>query len=458
MIDTGMLAHLTVSLDGATKEVLESIRINVKFEDNLSKIRHLIEYAGKKNHFYTLIFAFCFMKRNYQDLPKFMEMIHELRGVYKNNRVVALIQPLENFELPEYRKWVHKEHHDLIGESELQRVLQESHAFAKKHDIITSFYNMTLEEFLDKKMSMPPYFVRKMDEEVFLSRMEEIGKELDDVLGKNKENLESRFRAALLRKFREHLQASIQEYSEKSLSPSKVHSPSKKLEQTHLLLLKTIREQRKPLEQFLWDDRLKNSLTKDIVNAFPIVHGALKIRIFEHADQFLHHLFAVGKELTPLYAQEMDKFLAENFEKHLFDWKEVYTVKNACLVNDLPLLYYSQKPNEMGFKISALVKSFSGYHLLKNGEIISAEQLKQNIALVFNKDGHAQKLNVYLVNAWSATEENSYVRAFLFFVVTHKIKKMIIGNRKSPLLWKLSQVYRAALATFGVQVTFIDGQ
>lgn len=404
LIDTGMLAHLTVSLDGATKEVLESIRINVKYEETIQKIRYLIEYAGKKNHFFTLVFAFCFMKRNYRDLPEFLRMIHRLRGEFKNNRMVALIQPLENFELLEYRKWVHQEHHDLIGQEEVRRVLRESYEFAKEHDIFTSFYNMKLEEFLDKKLSMPPYFVRKLDEEIYLSRMDEIGKEIGSVLEKNKDYFLSLFTARMKRSLREYL-------LDNNEAP---FSSSKKREKGMQILFDSMQRQSEMIAQFLWNDRMNNPITNEIVKVFSSVRLALKEKISEHVGLFSDALRFIGEEIVQ-------------------DWEG-----NNSPVKKDSATYDLQNMREQSLKLYE-VKSFLGYQLLSSGEIIEDARIKNNISFTHMVGGDRKR-----------------IRAFLFYVLVHKIKNLVIGNRKSKFLWNLSLLYRSQLKNFGIQVKFIN--
>jgi len=71
---------LHVSIDGATKETYESIRIGAKFEqviENIRRFNRLREklYATDKS---TLHFAVVLMKRNIRELPKLIELAKEL--------------------------------------------------------------------------------------------------------------------------------------------------------------------------------------------------------------------------------------------------------------------------------------------------------------------------------------------------------------------------------------------
>jgi MoaA/NifB/PqqE/SkfB family radical SAM enzyme len=73
LIDNNILHYLNISMDGAKKETLESIRVNVKFDKLIENIRFLFDYADKKQYFFALSITFVIMKRNYQELPELIE-------------------------------------------------------------------------------------------------------------------------------------------------------------------------------------------------------------------------------------------------------------------------------------------------------------------------------------------------------------------------------------------------
>jgi hypothetical protein len=61
-----------VSLDGATKETVESIRVNANFDEQLSILRRLREYTRERKT--DLSLTFCFMRQNWHEFAEFCLM------------------------------------------------------------------------------------------------------------------------------------------------------------------------------------------------------------------------------------------------------------------------------------------------------------------------------------------------------------------------------------------------
>ncbi|MGZ3695399.1 MAG: radical SAM protein [Bdellovibrionota bacterium] len=168
MVDNKILRYLTVSLDAATKETLESTRVNVNFEKCMDRIRYLLAYANEKELEFEFTAAFVMMKRNLEELPAFIRLIHSLRPPGCKTLVTVLCQPLENFDVLNYRRFVHEEHHVLFGEKKLREIFTDTYAAHLETGIQVSFYNQKLKDFMAEGMPFPKYFPRKSDVDIFL--------------------------------------------------------------------------------------------------------------------------------------------------------------------------------------------------------------------------------------------------------------------------------------------------
>jgi radical SAM protein with 4Fe4S-binding SPASM domain len=71
--------EIHVSLDGATKETVESIRKRIRFDRVIQNLQQLKEIKEKHRSLYpSLKMHFALMKRNIHELPDFVELAHEL--------------------------------------------------------------------------------------------------------------------------------------------------------------------------------------------------------------------------------------------------------------------------------------------------------------------------------------------------------------------------------------------
>lgn len=169
MVDNRILRYLTMSLDGATKKTLESTRINVNFDKNMERIRYLLAYAQEKQLEFEFTAAFVMMKRNLEELPAFVRLMHSLRPPGCKVLVTVLCQPLENFDVLNYRRFVHGEHHMLFGEEKLREIFTEAYKAHLETGIQISFYNQKISEFMEQGMPFPRYFPRRSDMDIILA-------------------------------------------------------------------------------------------------------------------------------------------------------------------------------------------------------------------------------------------------------------------------------------------------
>lgn len=171
LLERKLLGFLTLSLDAATKETMESIRVRVNYEKTLQRIRYLLRRATEAGQNFEFTAAFVMMKRNLHELPAFVRLVKELMPPDCGPQVTVLCQPLENFSIDGYRQFVHQEHHSLLGEAELRKLFEEVHRAQQETGLDVRFYNQKLPDFVAAGMPFPKYFPRQMDVDIFMANI-----------------------------------------------------------------------------------------------------------------------------------------------------------------------------------------------------------------------------------------------------------------------------------------------
>jgi hypothetical protein len=103
------------------------------------------------------------------ELPDFVRLVHELRGANRKVNTTVLCQPLENFNVEGYRRFIHKEHHVVLGDENLRRIFREVDKAREETGIYVSFYNQKFEQFMAEGMPIPRFFPRQMDVDLILA-------------------------------------------------------------------------------------------------------------------------------------------------------------------------------------------------------------------------------------------------------------------------------------------------
>jgi len=73
LIKNGYLGKLNVSLDGGTKEIIETVRVGVKYDRVIANLEYLLRLAAVKRYTFIFSLSFALMTDNYHTLPKFVE-------------------------------------------------------------------------------------------------------------------------------------------------------------------------------------------------------------------------------------------------------------------------------------------------------------------------------------------------------------------------------------------------
>ncbi|MBU4078513.1 radical SAM protein, partial [Patescibacteria group bacterium] len=98
-----------ISMDGATKETYERIKVGCDFEKALSNVRMLLKLKKELNSPFPMIcFRFVVNKLNYTEMPKMVELIHSLGDLGEGTKLefVGLLtfKEIEKYYLPEIPK------------------------------------------------------------------------------------------------------------------------------------------------------------------------------------------------------------------------------------------------------------------------------------------------------------------------------------------------------------------
>ncbi len=163
LIDNQVIRTLNISMDGATKETVESIRVNVKYDELIENIAFLFRYATEKKYDFTLSISFVLMKRNYDEFPQLVQLMNQLRGDYPLPKVQVYCQSLENYGSPEeYVDFVSREHHTLVDKTDLVTAFKETLHISKSTGIpVQAFYSQPLENFIEEGCPFPPLPISK---------------------------------------------------------------------------------------------------------------------------------------------------------------------------------------------------------------------------------------------------------------------------------------------------------
>jgi MoaA/NifB/PqqE/SkfB family radical SAM enzyme len=72
------LAQINISIDGATKETYEAIRVGAKWEAMLANARKVIQYRNESGSKTRIHMSGVLMKSNYHELPQFVQLAHDI--------------------------------------------------------------------------------------------------------------------------------------------------------------------------------------------------------------------------------------------------------------------------------------------------------------------------------------------------------------------------------------------
>lgn len=121
LIDNEVFSYLNISVDGSTKEIIENVRKNVKYEMLCDNMKYFFSRIDKtRPFFHNISFSFFLMTDNYRDLPTFLDFLLRCRdsSTIKFSIQIHGLAPLD-FAGQSYRSFVEDHHHTKIDRLEL---------------------------------------------------------------------------------------------------------------------------------------------------------------------------------------------------------------------------------------------------------------------------------------------------------------------------------------------------
>ncbi len=156
LIDNKIVRDLNISIDGATKETVEAIRRNVKWENLIDSLQYIFEYSTKKQYMFNLSLSFVLMRRNFREFPQLVKLVDEIRKNYSYPSVYVFCQGLEPLPIAGYQEFVAQEHHSLVNRKELIAVFDETNALSQASGIkVGAFYKWNIDQFANEGYPFP---------------------------------------------------------------------------------------------------------------------------------------------------------------------------------------------------------------------------------------------------------------------------------------------------------------
>jgi sulfatase maturation enzyme AslB (radical SAM superfamily) len=156
LIKSGYLGKLNVSLDGGTKEVIEAIRVRVKYDRVMQNLGYLLRLAAAERYSFVFSLSFALMIDNYRTLPDFVDLAARLRDVNPGIVPTVMVQPLAKKGVDAYGAFFKAHHPSLIDHSALTERFEAMHERAQALDIpVLVFFTHKLSDFIKRGCPIP---------------------------------------------------------------------------------------------------------------------------------------------------------------------------------------------------------------------------------------------------------------------------------------------------------------
>lgn len=162
LIDNEVIGHLNVSLNAGTKETLERVQKNVRWDRLLQNVDHLVAYAEEKKVYFPMSFSFIVMRSNFHELPDFLRLVADYKRACKTLDPHVMIMSLENAGEKDYRHFLYEEHPAFAPREEMVKAFSEAAVIAEREKIVASLYNYgpvkNLADFVKADFPLPEFF------------------------------------------------------------------------------------------------------------------------------------------------------------------------------------------------------------------------------------------------------------------------------------------------------------
>jgi hypothetical protein len=120
LVKNGYLGKLNLSLDGGTKEIVETIRVGVKYDRVIANLEYLLRLAAVKRYTFIFTLSLVLMIDNYQTLSKLVELAARLRDINPAVPPTIMVQALTKRRYGGYADFLSEHHPSLISHRALQ--------------------------------------------------------------------------------------------------------------------------------------------------------------------------------------------------------------------------------------------------------------------------------------------------------------------------------------------------
>jgi hypothetical protein len=117
----------------------------------------MFEVIANQDKYIGISMSYCLMKRNYQELPNFIDFVLERLGKNAEKiKPIISIQTLEKRGTRDYFDFLRDEHVSVVPHEELKEVFVETQSRAERAGIkVIVFYHNTLPEFIAAGCPIP---------------------------------------------------------------------------------------------------------------------------------------------------------------------------------------------------------------------------------------------------------------------------------------------------------------
>jgi len=160
LIDNESMNKLTISLDGGTKETIESIRVGVNFDILMKNLDFLFRYVYEKKYSFTLDFAFVMMKRNYTELPEMIRLFSEMRSKVSSEKIYPILgfgcSSLDPDNVPGYNEFAAEEHMDSIDPERLREIFDKCKEYSETYGVsVGLFKEYSINSYIEAGYPIP---------------------------------------------------------------------------------------------------------------------------------------------------------------------------------------------------------------------------------------------------------------------------------------------------------------
>lgn len=160
LIDNECMDSLNVSLDGGTKETIETIRSGLNYDILMKNLEYLFKYAYEKKYQFSLSFSFVLMKSNYTEFPELIRVMSELKKKISPDNIYPTIgfgcASLDQNDVPGYNEFAAAEHIDSIEHEELKKVFDKCKQYSDLYNVsVEIFVKYNIDSYISEGYPIP---------------------------------------------------------------------------------------------------------------------------------------------------------------------------------------------------------------------------------------------------------------------------------------------------------------